>query len=59
MITALNGEYPGVDGMFAKLIEYINDIIVIPLRYIYQLSLRTLFTNELKVAKFIFICNVA
>ena len=34
MITALNGEYPGVDGMFAKLIEYINDIIVIPLRYI-------------------------
>ena len=50
------GEY---DGMFAKPIEYINDIIVIPSRFIYQLSLRRLFTNELKVAKFIFICNVA
>ena len=59
IITALNGEYPGVHGMFAKPIEYINDIIVIPLSFIYQLSLRRLFTNELKIAKFIFICNVA
>ena len=54
IMKALNNGSPGIDDISAKPIKYINDIIVIPLSYICQLSLtQGCFPNELKVAKII------
>ena len=52
IMKALNNGSPGIDDICAKSIRCINDIIVIPLSYICQLSLaQGCFPNELKVAK--------
>ena len=54
IVTIFNNGSPGLDGICAKPIKYISDVIVMPLCYICQLSLtQDCFPNELKVAKII------